>query len=57
MKEKRLLEELEQEQEELDKQFAAMSQDAAYKKLNERIAQLFSQSDWEALLLVEKAID
>ena len=37
------------EQEEIDKQFAAMSTDAAYQELNLALADSFAESDWEAL--------
>jgi metal-responsive CopG/Arc/MetJ family transcriptional regulator len=46
-----LLDELERLQ--IDRQFEAMADDTAYHSLNESIAEEFSESDWEAFLLVE----
>ena len=41
------------ERQEIDRQFAAMSNDEAYQALNEAIADDFSDSDWEALNMGE----
>ena len=48
----RFLDELERQ--EIDHQFEAMADDKAYHTLNESIAEEFSESDWEALMLDEK---
>lgn len=42
------------EQQEIDRQFAAMADDDEYQRLNEQIADSFAISDWEALELAEK---
>lgn len=42
------------EQEEIDRQFAAMSDDAAYQELNLALADSFAESDWEALIEGER---
>ncbi|MEM7334271.1 MAG: CopG family transcriptional regulator [Chloroflexota bacterium] len=37
------------ERQEIDRQFDLMAEDEAYQTLNEKIAEGFSESDWEAL--------
>lgn len=41
------------ERQEIDRQFAAMADDAAYQALSEETAASFRDSDWEALSLAE----
>jgi len=41
------------EQQEIDRQFAAMADDEAYLALNEELAESFADSDWEALSIAE----
>lgn len=48
----RLLEELEEE--EIDRQFAAISDDHAYHSLNVSIDHEFAESDWEVLVQAEE---
>lgn len=42
------------ERQEIDRQFAAMADDAEYQELNEQMAETFGASDWQALTLAEK---
>lgn len=49
----RLLAELERA--EIDRQFAAMADDAAYQTLQTEMAESFDESDWEVLLDGERA--
>jgi metal-responsive CopG/Arc/MetJ family transcriptional regulator len=42
------------ERQEIDQQFAAMADDPEYDALNEKLADAFRTSDWEALTLAEK---
>lgn len=43
------------EQEEIDRQFAAMVEDADYRALNEKMADSFADSDWEAWTMAERS--
>ena len=51
----RLLAELERE--EIDRQFAAMADDADFQKLQTEMAESFEDSDWEALLDGEQTLE
>jgi metal-responsive CopG/Arc/MetJ family transcriptional regulator len=42
------------EEQEIDKTFAGMAEDVDYQALNERLAEDFAESDWEALLIEEE---
>ena len=42
------------ERQEIDRQFAALAKDAEYQELNERLAEEFADTDWEALTLAEE---
>lgn len=42
------------ERQEIDRQFAAMAKDTEYQELNERLAEEFADTDWEALTLAEE---
>lgn len=42
------------EEREIDQAFAAMAEDKAYQLLDERLAEEFADSDWEALLSAEE---
>lgn len=50
------------EEDEIDRQFAAMADDVAYQELNTVMAESFAESDWEALAegesvpLIEQAL-
>ena len=44
------------EEDEIDRQFAAMADDVAYQELNTAIAESFAESDWEALADGEKSL-
>lgn len=41
------------EREEIDRQFAAMAEDADYQSLSQELADSFANSDWEALTITE----
>jgi len=41
------------EREEIDRQFEAMADDDAYQELNEKIAEEFAESDWDAFIQME----
>jgi metal-responsive CopG/Arc/MetJ family transcriptional regulator len=43
----------EMERQEIDRQFAAVAGDAAYRQLNEELAEAFADADWQALLTGE----
>ncbi len=43
------------EQEEIDRQFAAMAEDTDYRVLNEKITGSFADSDWEAWTMAERS--
>jgi metal-responsive CopG/Arc/MetJ family transcriptional regulator len=38
------------ERQEIDRQFAAMSEDLPYRQLNEELTEAFADADWQALL-------
>ncbi len=44
------------EEDEIDRQFAAMADDAEYQELNQSMAESFAESDWEALAEGEGAL-
>ena len=41
------------EREEIDRQFAAMADDADYQSLNQELSESFAESDWEAWTITE----
>jgi metal-responsive CopG/Arc/MetJ family transcriptional regulator len=43
------------ERQEIDQQFANLADDEEYQRLNEAMTESFSNSDWEAFTLAEKA--
>lgn len=42
------------EQQEIDRQFASLADDATYHHLNEELAESFAEADWQALLKGEE---
>lgn len=42
------------ERQEIDRQFAAMTNDTEYQELNERLAEEFADADWETLTMAEE---
>ena len=44
------------EEDEIDRQFAAMTDDVAYQELNLSMAESFAESDWDALVDGERAL-
>lgn len=44
------------DRDEIDRQFAEMAKDNAYQTFQTEFAESFAESDWEALVLVERVL-